>query len=218
MIRILIVNDSKLTGGMVACALEDEPNMEIVATATTIEEAKSYLRRGNIDLALISSRMPEYGAMDLINHLQDSEVKIVLMGLSEPENQIMEYIEAGIEGYVLRDGSVEDLVKAINFMDKKEAQIPPGIAYDLMSRVAELSLVLEKLNSKELIQNEELTSREKDVLKLIEEGHTNKEISDKLVIEIGTVKNHVHNILSKLNVGTREEAASFFALIKARKS
>jgi len=116
---------------------------------------------------------------------------------------VLAMAEAGASGYVALDGSIEDLAAVVDSVSRGETLCSPVIAATLFHRVATLT----RERQPEPIE-ETLTAREVDVLRLIEEGRSNKEIASALYIEIPTVKNHVHRILEKLNVHRRAEAAA----------
>jgi DNA-binding NarL/FixJ family response regulator len=134
------------------------------------------------------------------------------VGLPESKYAILQYVMAGASGYVLQDVSVEELVKNIEAVQDDEALVSPSMASALMDQVAELA----QISAHPYLQPDaysELTPRELDVLELIGDGLTNQEIADKLFIEVGTVKNHVHNILKKLDAASREDAAAHLPFI-----
>ena len=105
-----------------------------------------------------------------------------------------------------------ELLKNIRAADNEEALVPPDVAYALLSRLNELAQVFSEVQTS-IDEPVDLTPREQEVLELIGKGFTNKEIAKRLYIEVGTVKNHVHNILKKLDVNTRDDAAAFLALL-----
>jgi two-component system NarL family response regulator len=126
---------------------------------------------------------------------------------------VLRYIEAGACGLILKDSSVDELLEAIRLAQKGEAQISGRIAGAVMERLTYLARMFSAIENK-IDGDIRLTSRELEVLQFIGEGLTNQEIAERLVVEVGTVKNHVHSILEKLNVNNREEAASYLAFIK----
>jgi DNA-binding NarL/FixJ family response regulator len=204
MIRVLIIDEVPLICSVLASMLKEEPDLEVVGCATTLEEAKLYLEQ--CDLAMVSTTMPDDAALQLIRSLAkaDSSVKVVAIGLAESEEIIIPYIEAGIAGYVLRDDSVEELLQKIRAIYGGEAPVSSQIAAALMQRVAELKeLCPDAAGDPESL--EALTPREREVLDLLQQNRSNQEIAERLVIELGTVKNHVHNILKKLNLTSRRD-------------
>lgn len=117
----------------------------------------------------------------------------------------------GASGYVLKDDSVEELLSHIRAVYNGEALNSPEIALALISRVNELSQMFSGAGS--VTEPAGLTSREREVLQLIGRNLSNQEIADQLFIQVGTVKNHIHSILDKLNVSSRHDAAAYWAII-----
>lgn len=213
MIRVLLVNEISLMCNVIASVLEDEPDIEIVGRATSVDEALD--RIAECDIVLVSTRLPDNGALELINAIAETEasVKVVALGLTESKEQVLRYVEAGADGYVLKDNSVDALLKHIRTIHRGRALVSPEIAGALMSRVTEWAQLFEDIEAG-VAETADLTPREREILDLIGQGLTNQEIADRLVIEVGTVKNHVHNILQKLDVSSRSDAAAYLAVLK----
>lgn len=127
--------------------------------------------------------------------------RVVALAVTETEAEVISYAEAGVSGYVTRDGSFEELVATIRSVASGELFCPPRIAAVLLRQVARAAAGLGQ-------DFRRLTTRELQIVQLIEEGFSNKEIACRLCIEVSTVKNHVHNILEKLGVTRRGEAAA----------
>ena len=215
MIRVLLVNEIRLMCNIVAAALEDETDIDVVGCVTTIDQALNRAEEESIDVVLISTRLPDDGALRLTTALSQKVpfVDVLVLGLSEKKEEVLPYVEAGAVGYVLKNDSVEDMLTAIRSAHKGKAQISPEIAAALMERVSELAQKFSSINSN-VLESANLTPRELEILELIGQDMSNQEIADHLVIEVGTVKNHVHSILNKLDVANREEAATYLAIIK----
>ncbi len=213
MIRVLLVSEMSLVCNVIASVLEDEPDITVVGRATSAEEALAQIDEA--DVALVSTRLPDDSALSLTESVveRDPATKVIVLGLRESEQTILQYVEAGADGYVLRDNSVDKLLDNIRAADDEEALVSPDVAYALMSRVTELAQLFSDVEAG-IDQPVDLTPREREVLDLIAEGLTNREIADRLYIEVGTVKNHVHSILQKLDVNSREDAAAYLAIIK----
>jgi DNA-binding NarL/FixJ family response regulator len=200
-----------------SAALEDEPDIQVVGWATSVDEALSIVRSENCDVVLVRNNLPNEGALELTQALKDdgSAVKVLVIGVAEQEEVILRFIEAGAAGYVLADDSVTDLVKNIHAAAHGEALVSPEIAGALISRITELTEVRAIPEYRHrLDQVADLTTREQEVLELIGAGLSNQEIADRLVIEVGTVKNHVHSILQKLDVSDRDDAAAHWHAIQ----
>lgn len=207
MIRTLIVDEHRITGTVLAAVLIEEPDVDIIGVAGGVDDAIAQL--ANCDVIVVSTSIAEASALEIarVSVAADPSVKTLVMGIPESEDVILRYIEAGAAGFVLKDDSVEGLLEIMRAVYNDEAIIPPNLAAKLMNRVAELARAYDDLGSVETEMSEDLTRREQEVLDLICDGRTNQEIADSLIIELGTVKNHVHNILKKLNVTSRREAA-----------
>jgi DNA-binding NarL/FixJ family response regulator len=169
-----------------------------------------------VNIVLVSVGLPDQGALELIRAImnRDLSTRVLALGLSEEnKNEALRYIEAGACGYILKDSSVHELIEAIRLAQKGEAQVSSRIAGAMMERLFHLAKMFSAVEHK--IDGEvRLTSRELEVLQFIGEGFTNQEIAERLVVEVGTVKNHVHSILEKLNVSSRDQAASYLAFLK----
>lgn len=214
-IRILLVNEFRLIGNIIAASLEDEPDIHVVGCATTPEEALKIVQEKVVDVALVSTRLLDQGALKLTGAITDlaPNTKVLALGLTEENKRILRYMEAGASGYILKDHSLEDLVETIRAAQDGKVFVSPQIAAAMMERLSNLAQLFSDVENS-VTDTAGLTSRELEVLGLIGQGLTNQEIAEKLVIEIGTVKNHVHSILEKLNVGSRGEAAAYLTFIR----
>lgn len=214
-IRLLLVNESALIGNMIRAALEDEPDLRVVASVTNAEEALKVLQEQTIDVALVSTRLPEQGALKLTSAITQlaPATKVLALGLTEEKKHVLRYVEAGATGYVLKDHSLADLIETVRAAQDGKVFVSPQIAAAMMERLSDLARMFSDIESN-VTDTTSLTTRELEVLELIGKGFTNQQIAEKLVVEIGTVKNHVHSILEKLNVKSRQEAAAYLAFIK----
>lgn len=215
MIRVFLAHEIKLMCNIVSAALEDEPDIRVVGTATTAEEAFRKIPQTELDVILVSPRLQDDGAIRLIRSIveEPEQIQALAFGVIDSKDQVLQYIEAGAVGYVLKNDSLDDLLAAIRAAEKGKALVSPTIAAALIERVGELARLFSDIDP-EMTGTVSLTEREMEVLELIGQDLTNQEIADRLVIEVGTVKNHVHNILKKLNVNNRGEAAAYLAILK----
>jgi DNA-binding NarL/FixJ family response regulator len=212
MIRVLLVNSINLISNIMAAVMEEEADMQVVGQATSVTEALSLA--ANADIVLTSSQLPNGGALRLTQAIAENHVsaRVLILGLAESKEEVIQYVQAGAAGYVPQDDSVHDLLHRIRVAYEEEALISPQIAAALMSRIAELSQLATEIKA-EVGGTEELTPREREILELIGQGLTNQQIADRLVIEVGTVKNHVHSILQKLDASSRHDAAAYLAIM-----
>ncbi len=214
-IKILLVNEIRLMGNVISAALEDEPDIHVVASVTDIDEALKIVEENAVDVALVSTRLPDQGALKLTQAITElaPATKVLALGLTEEKKRVLRYVEAGAAGYVLKDDSLDDMIETIRAAEEGKVFVSPKIAAAMMERLSDLAQMFSDVENS-VTDDADLTARELEVLELIGEGLTNQQISEKLVIEVGTVKNHVHSILEKLNVSSRGEAAAYLAFIK----
>jgi DNA-binding NarL/FixJ family response regulator len=212
MIRLLLVDEIQLTCNILATVLDAEPDIAVVDCVTDGEGALA--RAAECDVALVSTDLGSSASLKLLHAIKEAApaVKVLMLGLTESEDQVLPYIQAGAFGYVLANESVDDLLNRIRTAYEDRALVSPDIAAALINRLNKLSqLALGSLGGDDGAPD--LTPREIEILALIERGLTNQQIARELVIEVGTVKNHVHNILQKLDVGSREDAAAVATLM-----
>ncbi len=214
-INILLINEIELIGNVIVAALEDEEDIQVVGCVTTPEEALKIVQENVVDVALVSTRLSDEGALKLTNAITElaPTTKVLALGLTEEKNRVLRYVEAGAAGYILKDDSLEELISTVRAAQEGKVFVSPKIAAAMMERLSDLAQMFSDVENN-VTDTAGLTSRELEVLDLIGKGLTNQEIAEQLVIEIGTVKNHVHSILEKLNVGSRGEAAAYLAFIK----
>jgi DNA-binding NarL/FixJ family response regulator len=215
-IKVLLVIEIPLIGNIFASVLEDEPDIKVAASAASFQEALSFIQEQEGDIAVVSVGLPDEDALTLTRKIVDHapSMKVLVLGLSEEDkNNALRFIEAGASGYIRKDSSLKEFLECIRLAHRGEAQVSPKIAGAMMERLSNLGRMFSAVEHR-MDKDARLTSRELQVLQFIGEGLTNREIASRLVLEVGTVKNHVHSILEKLNVSNRDEAASYLAFIK----
>jgi len=202
-IRVLVASHIRLYREGLERVLRELPEFTLIGNASSAAEAIEQARRLSADVALLDMAMS--GAFSVAKGLArgGGPSKIVALGMPEDENQVLSCAQIGIAGYVTRDGSMEDVVGAIRAVARDEVHCSPKVAGSLFRSIAAMSPDRSRRSG-----NSALTAREAQILKLIQEGMSNKMISRSLGIELPTVKNHVHSILVKLGVHRRAEAAS----------
>lgn len=215
MIRVLIVHPTQLIGSMLVSLLEKREQIYVVGQANSVEQAIFQVEKGRPAIMLVSAALPDQGALKLTHELSENypEVKVLVIGLPQSKNIILQYVMAGVSGYVLQEVDVNQLYEHIYAAHEEKALVSPEIAAAFMEHIAELSRLSTNTHLDQAVYDE-LTPREREVLDLIAEDLTNQEIADRLFIEIGTVKNHVHSILQKLDVNSREDAAAHLPYIE----
>jgi two-component system, NarL family, nitrate/nitrite response regulator NarL len=200
-LEVVVVANVRLYTEGVCLLLEREPGIEVVGVSSH-QEALETVASLRPDVALIDGATPSCLALVRAMRAAARRTRVVALGLSGVDREIVNCAEAGISGYVTRAGSRSDLVAAIFAAARGEAHCSARVAGTLLERVATLA------REKRGPSRERLTRRELQVARLLNEGLSNKEIASRLCIEVPTVKSHVHSILRKLGARRRGEAAA----------
>lgn len=196
--------------------LQSSAGIRVTGYAGTAAEALAFLETWPCDVVVASITLPDNSALALARAVNQRgyPVKVLITDMINSKAAILHCIEEGAAGYVYENESLHTLIDKIHALHKNEFPVPPPIAAGLIARVNELKRLNDAENIHQLSnrrsQCEELTAREREVLHLMALGSSNQEIAETLVIEVGTVKNHVHNIFRKLDIQSREHA-TFFA-------
>jgi DNA-binding NarL/FixJ family response regulator len=203
MIEILVAADVRLYREGLVEVLGRCDEINVLGMASNSFEVLVQLSEHAADVVLLDMAMPE--SFTAARRIAEGhpEVNVVALGIPEIESEVIACAEAGIAGYVARDGSLADLLEAVRGAVEGELTCSPRIARGLLRRVAVLAAERPAEDEPAL-----LTPRETQVARLLERGLSNKEIAQELCIEVSTVKNHVHNILDRLQVQRRGEAAA----------
>ena len=215
MISVLVVHKVRLSCDLTVAALHHEPDIKVRGYAQSAEEALAKLAKRPVDIALVNINLPSNQALHFTRAVARAgrRVKVVITGLIQSKTAILRYIEEGAAGYVLEDDSLADLVRKIRYVYANQFLVSPPIGGALAARLTELKRQVAELRALSSVQSlqeqAELTIREQEILRLIDRGYNNAQIAETLVIEMGTVKNHVHNILRKLDVQSRKHAVIF---------
>ncbi len=199
-LKVLIVSDVRLYRDGLTQVLNQDGRLGVVSSAESAALALEQVERYKPESVLLDVAIPE--ALETISMIarKAPETKVIALGLGESEEDVVACAEAGIAGFVGREGSVGDVVAAVRDAAREEFGCSRRIAAALVRRVRSL-----RANRTGQVS---LTPRERQVAELLGEGLTNKEISTRLFIEVATVKTHVHNILEKLDAHSRSEAAA----------
>jgi two-component system NarL family response regulator len=191
-IRLLVADDHALIREGLASTIARQPDMTVIATAATGREAVNLWKEHRPDVTLLDLRMPELGGVGATREIRDGDVaaRVIVHTTYDTDEEIYQAVRAGAKAYLLKDAPLEELLSCIRSVDAGGTCIPPALAAKLAARMS----------------GEAMTSRETDVLKLLARGRSNKEIGSDLFVSETTVKSHVRNIFSKLNVMSRTEA------------
>jgi two-component system, NarL family, nitrate/nitrite response regulator NarL len=201
--RVLVVADVRLFRDGIVDALRRHTDMTVVAAAATFAEATRGSHDLHPDVILIDAAMTQCHETIASVVTERPEIKVIVIGIGSDSRSLIDYAEAGVAGFVPREGSIDDVLLAVERAARGELDCSPRQAAALLCRVTELAR-----GTHHPSERARLTLRESEVLRLIDHGFANKRIAGTLGIELATVKNHVHNILEKLQCRTRAEAAA----------
>lgn len=203
LIRILITDDHAVVREGLQKLISTEPGMEVIGEAADGMEAVEKVRELLPDVVLMDMVMPRMGGLEAIQKIKEEnpDAKILVLTSFSDEDTVFPAIKAGALGYLLKNSSPDILLSAIRDVHKGNSSMSPDIANKLM-------LEIQRRTNLPLTQ-EPLTTREMEVLNLVAQGLTNQEIADQLVISEGTVRTHVSNILAKLHLANRTQAALY---------
>ncbi|TMA93380.1 MAG: response regulator transcription factor [Deltaproteobacteria bacterium] len=205
-LNVLVVDDNRVIRDAVAALLLKEEGVQVVATTGLSSETLDRIEQGRPDLILLPALGTRTVELTRAITRRFNGIRVVVFGIKELPEAVTEMIEAGAAGYVREDASVDEFREVVRLAARGEARVAPQIASSLFSRLAALASVL---RADERAKNVKLTPRELEILRLVAEGLTNKEIAARLHVEQQTVKNHMHNILERLSLRRRQQAVQY---------
>ena len=203
MIKLLIADDHHLFREGLSRILGDSPSFQIVGTVSSGEEAIASTVELSPDVLILDIHMPGMGGVEAAKqlHVRYPELGIIMLTVSEDENDLFAAVRAGARGYMLKNSTAAELTAGIERVHAGEAAISPTMSVKLFNRFASTP----PASSPRPL--DDLTDRERDVLKLVAQGMSNREIGVQLSISHHTAKAHLRHILDKLNLRSRSEAA-----------
>lgn len=225
MTKLVLVDDQQLIRLGIGSVLSQQPGMEVVGEAATGEEAVEICRQQRPDVVLMDIEMPEMDGLAATREIKRElpGTSVVVLTSHEDPDYLLEAIASGAAGYLLKDHAIERVVGTVRSVAGGESPFDQSLAKRLLERVASEPAPSdppptapdvssdaavagpEERTRRQLL--EALTPREREILALIAEGHTNQQIADDLYVGMGTVKTHVHRIIAKLGVSDRTQAA-----------
>jgi DNA-binding NarL/FixJ family response regulator len=200
--RVVVCSDTRLVHEGISLAMNQESGFDVVGQVQP-EAAPAMVATLLPDVLLLDAGVAGGRELSHLLKVANQELRIVVFALSEEEPDIMEWAEAGVSGYVGRDGSISDLAAAVHGAIRGETFCPPRIAGLLLARVGQLSA-----DARPDQATGSLTHREQEIMALVQQGLANKEIARQLGIGYATVKNHVHRILEKTHSRSRGAASA----------
>lgn len=207
-IRILIAHRDNVSRSALAAVLSDDPALKVVSTTNIVDACSllSMIQQSAVDIVLLHAESDGRKVRNCARILarMSHDARVFMSGINDDDGDIVAAVECGAAGVATRQTNLNDFISNLKAIAEGTTLCSPHVASLLFSRVAEQSL-----NKTAAGRRSKITKREQQVAELIEKGLTNKEIATRLSIEVQTVKNHVHNILEKLNFRRRTEVARY---------
>jgi two-component system nitrate/nitrite response regulator NarL len=208
-IRILLIEDNRLLREGIAAMLNGQSDLEVVARSedgNAVNELKSMKKPP--DVILLDLGLEKANSLKLMTVLREEvpEARIIAMDIFPEQLDIVEFVKAGGSGFILKNAPANDYIKTIRAVVAGAKVLPPALTNSLFTQIIESALKTGNGIPNSSIQ---LTNREREIVALISEGLSNKDIAERLHIATYTVKSHIHNILEKLALNTRLQIAAF---------
>jgi DNA-binding NarL/FixJ family response regulator len=205
-IRVLVVDDQELFRRGLTMLLAAEPSLEVVGEAGDGVEGTNLAAGVAPDVVLLDVRMPKRSGIEACRAIKEAvpSSKIIMLTVSDEEADLYEAVKSGASGYLLKDSSIEEVAQAVKVVAEGQSLISPSMAVKLIDEFKQMSRP-----ERQHVPGLRLTERELEVLRLVAKSMNNREIAKELFISENTVKNHVRNILEKLQLHSRMEAVMY---------
>jgi two-component system NarL family response regulator len=205
-IRVLVVDDQELFRRGLTMLLSVEDDIEVVGEASDGSAAATLASDTAPDVVLMDVRMPKVTGIEACVSMKDAapQARIIMLTASDEEADLYEAVKNGASGYLLKDSSIDEVAQAVRVVADGQSLISPSMAIKLLDEFKQMSR-----SDRTAVPTPRLTERELEVLRLVAQGLNNREIAKQLFISENTVKNHVRNILEKLQLHSRMEAVMY---------
>jgi len=217
-IRLLLIEDNRLLREGLTIMLKKQKDINVVDTVGNGENILAIMKKYRPEVLLLDLGLRSRSSLNLVKLVKKNfpSSKVIMMDLIPVQADVFEFVQAGVSGFILKDATVNDFIKTIRSVAKGLQVLPPNLTGSLFSQIVEHAI--NESNPSTIIDSVRMTKRERQVIELISEGFTNKEIAQNLHLSTYTVKSHVHNILEKLALNTRVQIAKYAHESKKRKS
>jgi len=206
-IRLLLADDHAILRSGLRLLLSEQPDMEVVGEAADGEEAIEKTRELNPDILLLDITMPGVGGLEVLERIKKEcpQVRVVVLTMHDDESYMERVMASGGSGYVLKKAADTELISAIRAVHQGGVHLHPSMTRALVNQLQRRSAAQERQSRLE----SKLSEREREVLKLIAEGYTNKEIADMIFLSVKTVETHKAHIMDKLELRSRAELVRY---------
>ena len=207
-ISLVLIDDNRLLREGIASMIHTQPGFKVLAASADVDEALQTVREARPDVVLLDFGLEDHDSLSLTAtvHAEVPGARVIVMGLLALQDDVADYVKAGASGFVMKDASFEDFFATIRAVAAGSEILPQALTNSLFAQIARNAT---RVPPAQVLETVRLTSREREVVGLLAEGLSNKEIGSRLGIAIHTVKSHVHNVLEKLALRSRLEVAAF---------
>jgi DNA-binding NarL/FixJ family response regulator len=207
-ISLVLIDDNRLLREGIAALIHTQPGFKVLAAFADVQEALKKVREARPDIVLLDFGLEDHDSVSLTAtvHQEVPSARVIVMGLLPSQEDVADFVRAGASGFIMKDASFDDFFATIRAVAGGGEVLPPALTNTLFSQIAR-NLPVE--NRARTLESVRLTNRERQVIELLSEGLSNKEIAVRLHIAVHTVKSHVHNVLEKLALRSRLEVVAF---------
>ncbi|MGH7548384.1 MAG: LuxR C-terminal-related transcriptional regulator [Gemmatimonadales bacterium] len=207
-LAVVLIEDNRLLREGIAALLRKQPDLRVVAVASRLDPALFQSRRTAPQVLLLDAGLGDHDSLGLAVTVKklSPQTRVVVMGLLPVQDDVVAFVHAGVSGFILKDATADEFLRTIRAVAGGAKVLPSPLTDSLFSQIASDAL---RGGNAHKMDGVRMTQRERDVIRLIGDGLSNKEIAQQLHISIFTVKSHVHNILEKLALRTRVQIATY---------
>jgi DNA-binding NarL/FixJ family response regulator len=207
-IKLLLIEDNRLLRDGILSILKPHKDIKIIAASGESKNTITKIKTLKPDVILLDLGLRSQNSLHVVEIVKKDfpEAKIIIMDLAPIQADILQYVKAGANGFILKDASLNDFLITIRTVAEGSTVLPPTLVDSLFSQIVENAVRNGKSEIKDAVK---MTKREREVIALLSEGMSNKEIGQKMHISTYTIKSHIHNIMEKLALHTRLEIANY---------
>jgi len=208
-ISILVIEDNRLLRDGLSAMIGEQKDLKVLAAFGDCIKALQFIRKSQPNIVLLDLGLRNQNSLQLVKILKKDfkKIKVIVMDLVPLQEDVLIFVQAGVSGFILKDATVKDFLRTIRLVSGGAKVLPPRLTESLFSQIVDKAIT--ESNPSKIIGAVKMTRRERQVIDLVADGLTNKEIAQKLHLSTYTIKSHIHNILEKLALHTRVQIAKY---------
>lgn len=208
--KVLIIEDNRLLLDGISAVINEQTDLKVIATFSEGEKALTQIIELKPDVVLLDLGLRDNDSLQIVKSIKkkSSAIKIIVMDILPVQADVLDFVREGASGFILKDAMVDEFLNTIRSVIAGKEVLPPNMTGSLFSQIIERA-VNGTSNTKLVMQAVRMTQRERQIIELIADGLSNKEIANTLSLSPYTIKSHVHNILEKMALHTRVQIARY---------